>query len=447
MNSTEIVVVGGGLAGLTAALDLAEAGLATTLVEKRPFVGGKTFSFNSDGVELDNGQHVYLRCCTAYLALIERLGLGDAVHTQPRLRVPVLDPVSGRTAAIAAGPLPAPLHLAASIVRYTHLSWREKLQLGRAVIPMLRLDAADRRRLDGESFGAWLRARGQSQRAIDRFWDLIILPTCNDRSENVSAGQAIMVLQVGLLRERRAADIGFARVGLSQIADTALDRFQQQGGQALLGRAVRGVQREGERAAGIRFADGTAVKAEAVVLALPPNHTRALLPDAWRADPAFASLDALSYAPIVNVHVQLDRPVMEEWFCAVLDSDVQYVFNRSRIAGTDGNGQWLTCSISGAFQASRLKQVDIATNAIAGLRRAFPAARGAEVLRWRVVKEQEATFRPQPGTHSRRLGAETPYPNLLLAGAWTDTEWPATMESAVQSGHNAARAWLTKRKA
>ena len=125
----------------------------------------------------------------------------------------------------------------------------------------------------------------------------------------------------------------------------------------------------------------------------------------------------------------------------------QGISPRSRIAGTDGNGQWLTCSISGAFQASRLKQVGIATNAIAGLRRAFPAARGAEVLRWRVVKEQEATFRPQPGTHSRRLRAETPYPNLLLAGAWTDTEWPATMESAVQSGHNAARAWLTKRKA
>ena len=440
-------MVGGGLAGLTAALDLAEAGLATTLVEKRPFVGGKTFSFNSGGVELDNGQHVYLRCCTAYLALVERLGLRDSVRTQPRLRVPVLDPVSGRTSAITARPLPAPLHLAASIVRYTHLSWREKLRLGRAVIPILRLDTEDRRRLDGESFGTWLRARGQSQRAIDHFWDLIILPTCNDRSENVSARQAIMVLQVGLLRGRHAADIGFATVGLSQIADAVLARFQQRGGQALLGRAARGVRHEGEHASGIYFADGTTVEADAMVLALPPNQTRALLPDAWRADPAFASLDAFSYAPIVNVHVQLDRPVMAEWFCAVLDSDVQYVFNRSRIAGTDGNGQWLTCSISGAFQASQLKQADVAANAIAGLRRALPAARGAAVLRWRVVKEQEATFRPQPGTHSRRLGTKTPYPNLLLAGAWTDTEWPATMESAVRSGHNAARAWLTKRNA
>ena len=138
---------------------------------------------------------------------------------------------------------------------------------------------------------------------------------------------------------------------------------------------------------------------------------------------------------------------MDEWFCAVLDPDVQYVFNCSRITGGGGAGQWLTCSLSGAFRQSGLKQGDVAASAIEGLRRAFPEARGAEVLRWRVVKEQEATFRPQPGANSRRLGAETPYPNLLLAGAWTDTEWPATMESAVRSGHQAAGAWLAKRPA
>ena len=437
-----MVVVGSGLAGLTAALDLTEAGVPTTLVERRPFAGGKTFSFDDGGVELDNGQHVYLRCCTAYLDLIARLGLNGYVRTQPRLRVPVIDPATARTSSIAAGPLPAPLHLSASILRYAHLSLGEKLQLGRAVIPMLRMGAAGRRRLDGESFGAWLRARGQSQRAIERFWDLIVLPTCNDVSDNVSARQAIMVFQVGLLWERRAADIGFATVGLSRIAEAALAKFREAGGRALLGRAVRELECTGELATGVRFADGETIQADAVVLALPPNQARPLLPEAWRSHPALASLETFSYAPIVNVHLQLDRPVMTDWFCAVLDPNVQYVFNRSRITEVAGEGQWLTCSLSGAFPQSTLPQADIAANAIEGLRRAFPKARDAAVMRWRVVKEQEATFRPQPGTNSRRLGATTPYANLLLAGAWTDTEWPATMESAVRSGHRAARAWL-----
>ena len=313
MEGSEVVVVGGGLAGLTAALDLAEAGVATALVERRPFVGGKTYSFDDGGVELDNGQHIYLRCCTAYLDLIERLGLSDCVRTQPRLRVPVLDPATGRMSPIAAAsiagvPLPAPLHLSASILRYAHLSWREKLQLGRAVVPMLRMGAEGRRRLDGESFGAWLRARGQSPRVIDRFWDLIVLPTCNDGSDNVSARQAIMVFQVGLLWERRAAEIGFATVGLSRIADAALARFQEAGGRTLLGRAVRGLDHEGPHATGVRFTDGATVGAEAVVLALPPNQARPLLPDAWRAHPALASLEAFSYAPIVNVHVPAGPP-------------------------------------------------------------------------------------------------------------------------------------------
>ena len=331
-------MVGGGLAGLTAALDLAEAGVATTLVERRPFVGGKTYSFDDGGVELDNGQHIYLRCCTAYLDLIDRLGLNDCVRTQPRLRVPVLDPASGRISPIAGGPLPAPLHLSASILSYSHLRWGEKLQLGRAVLPMLRMGAEGRRRLDGESFGAWLRARGQSQRVIDRFWDLIVLPTCNDVADNVSARQAIMVFQVGLLWERHAGEIGFATVGLSRIAEAALARLREAGGRALLGRTVRGLEHEDDRTSGVRFADGERVGADAVVLALPPNHARALLPEAWRAHPALASLEGFAYAPIVNVHVQLADPVMDELFCAVLDPDVQYVFNRSRITGTSGEG-------------------------------------------------------------------------------------------------------------
>ncbi len=445
-SDRDVVVVGGGLAGLTAALDLAEAGVRTTLIERRPYVGGKTFSFQDHeaNVELDNGQHIYLRCCTAYRALIDRLGLHEQVRLQSRLKLPVLDPASGKRAAIESWPswLPPPLNLAASIVRLPHISWREKLLLGRAILPIWRMGAKGRRRLDDVSFGDWLLQHGQSQRVIDRFWDLIVLPICNDRCGAVSARQAIMVFQVGLLADAHAADIGVATVGLSHIADRALARFREAGGRARLGVSVEAVDADGARATGVRLRNDERIPASAVLLALPPTQAVALLPADWRAQAGFAQLAQFEYAPIVNVHLHWDRPVMDDDFVVVLDPAVQYVFNRSRILGIEGPGQWLACSLSGAHDETTLPQSTLAEAAIAGIRRAFPRAQQAEVLHWRVVKEPEATFRPRPGSAARRAGAQTSVPNLLLAGAWTDTEWPATMESAVRSGHAAATAYL-----
>ena len=479
-----VVVVGGGLAGLTCALDLAEACVATTLIERRPFAGGKTFSFTDpdSGVELDNGQHIYLRCCTAYVELIERLGLSAEMHMQPHLQVPVLDPATGVVSPIASSDswparvLPAPLNLAASILRFRHLGLRDKLMLGRAVLPLMRMNdpfrttSAGGRDLDNESFGDWLRAHGQSARVIERFWDLIVLPTCNDVSDAVSAAQAAYVFKTGLLDDAHGADIGMARVGLSRVADAMLDRFRAAGGQVRLGRSVRGILAHEDGRLGLALAGGEpdpasapgtpaptrpGLRADAIVLALPPNRAAALLPPAWRDQDALAALDAFQYSPIVNVHLHYARPVMDQDFVAVLDPAVQYVFNRSRIRHPESNpdasnssarnseadgSQWLDVSLSGAHTQAAQPQADIADAAIAGLRRAFPKARISEVRRWRVVKELQATFRPSPGIAARRPGPTTGVRNLFLAGAWTDTQWPATMESAVRSGHTAAAA-------
>ena len=441
-----VVVVGGGLAGLTCALDLAEAGVATTLIEKRPFVGGKTFSFidPASGVELDNGQHIYLRSCTAYIALLDRLGLSGEMRMQSRLRLPVLDPATGTVSTIASAPawLPPPLNLGWSILRFAHLGLRDKLMLGRAVLALLRLSESARRDLDGETFDHWLRAQGQSQAVIDRFWDLIVLPTCNDASDAVSAAQAAYVFKIGLLEDAHGADIGVARVGLSRVADAALSRFRDAGGEALLGRGVRGLVEQDGRVGGVALGCET-IPAQAVVLALPPNRSLSLLPPAWRERDGLASLAAFQYSPIVNVHLHCDRPILNDEFVAVLDPDVQYVFNRSRVRhgarNTEPDGsQWLDVSLSAAHAQASQPQVAIAEAAIAGLRRAFPAARDAEVRHWRVVKELEATFRPAPGLAAQRPGPRTGVDNLFLAGAWTDTQWPATMESAVRSGHLAA---------
>jgi squalene-associated FAD-dependent desaturase len=447
-----VVVVGGGLAGLACALRLAEGNVATTLVERRPYPGGKTFSFadTTSGIEIDNGQHLFLRCCTAYRSFIDRLGLSGQMMLQPHLRVPVLDPASGRRSEIAAKPnwMPAPLQLGWSLLRFVHLSWREKLGLGRAALPLWRMGASGRRKLDDGSFADWLRARGQSDRVIDRFWDLIVLPTCNDRSAAVSAQQAAMVFQVGLLDGAHNADIGLPRVGLSRIADAAVEAIEARSGEVRRATTVRALEPGPDGVSRVTFADGSSERVAAVVLAVPPNAAERLLPAAWREHEDLASLSAFEYSPIVNVHVHWDRTVMDDTFVAVLDPSLQYVFNRSRInsslAEAGGDDQWLACSLSGAHDVVGRTKKEIAEETIEALRRAFPPARAAMVLHWNVVTEREATFRASPGTARHRLGAETSIDNLFLAGAWTDTEWPGTMESAVLSGEAAAAAVLRR---
>ena len=275
-----------------------------------------------------------------------------------------------------------------------------------------------------------LRDGGQSGRAIDRFWDLIVLPTCNDRSERVSAALAAFVFREGFLRTPGGSAIGYARVGLTRLVDPAARAFlAARGGRVLSGRAVVAAG-PGE----VRLADETLLPADGVVLALPPRRARELAPEALPEDPA------LGASPIVNVHVWYDRPVMERPFTAVLDSPAQWVFDRTAMAGGgDGEGHHLAVSISGAHEEATVPRGELAERLVAELAHVFPAARRARVLASAVVKEPEATFAASPGSASRRPGAATALSGVALAGAWTDTGWPATMEGAVRSGIRAAR--------
>src|SRR6266545_1718325 len=210
----EVVVVGGGLAGIATALAAADGGARVTLLEARPRLGGATFSFQREGLELDNGQHVYLRCCRAYQSLLERLGVRELAPLQPRLDVPVLAP-GGRMGRLRRGNLPAPLHLAGTLARYPYLNWSDRLGVVRAALALRRLDPADQR-LDQRSFGSWLADQGQSRAATDALWELVGLPTLNARTDQASLQLATMVFKTGLLTARDAADIGYSRVPLSR---------------------------------------------------------------------------------------------------------------------------------------------------------------------------------------------------------------------------------------
>jgi squalene-associated FAD-dependent desaturase len=433
-----VVVVGGGLAGVSAALAAADGGAKVTLLEARPRLGGATFSINRDGLEIDNGQHVFLRCCMAYRSLLERLGASDLVELQPRLAVPVLAP-GGRIGWLRRSGLPAPLHLAGTLARYPYLSWAERLGAVRAALAMRRLDPSDQR-LDRQSFADWLAAHGQGPAATAALWELVGLATMNARAAQASLQVAAMVFRTGLLDHRDAADIGYSRVPLGRLhGEPAARALAAAGAEVRLRCHARAIE-HGDGGLAVVTGSGR-VEADAVVLAVPHEAAPELLPRG--ALPDAGRLRLLGTSPIVNLHVVYDRVVTTLPVAAGLGTPVQWVFDRSAGAGLRDQGrQYLAVSLSAAVEEVELPTATLRERFLPALAELLPAARDASVTEFVVTRERTATFLPAPGTAALRPATGTAVPGLFLAGSWTSTGWPATMEGAVRSGLSAARAAL-----
>ncbi|MER7111793.1 hydroxysqualene dehydroxylase HpnE [Streptomyces sp. NPDC000229] len=436
------VVVGGGLAGVTAALRLADSGLRVTLLEGRPRLGGLAFSFKRGDLTVDNGQHVYLRCCTAYRWFLDRVGGAHLAPLQRRLDVPVLDvahPRGPRLGRLRRAALPVPLHLAASLAGYPHLSLAERAGVGRAALALKKLDPADPA-LDGIDFATWLARQGQSERAVEALWDLIGVATLNAVAPRSSMGLAAMVFKTALLTDPGAADIGWAHVPLGELHDTlARKELDAAGVRTELRAKVSAVlpSAHGRWAVDV---PGERLEADTVVLAVPQREAHDLLPPGALDDPG--KLLDIGTAPILNVHVLYDRKVLRRPFFAALGSPVQWVFDRTDASGyTDG--QYLALSQSAAEDEIDEPVSVLRERYLPELERLLPAARGAKVRDFFVTRERTATFAPAPGVGRLRPGARTNAPGLHLAGAWTATGWPATMEGAVRSGFTAAGAALS----
>ena len=434
MTRPRVVVIGGGLAGLSAAIEAADLGGSVTLVERRPRLGGATWSFEHNGRWYDNGQHIFLRCCTAYRGFLDRVGAGGDVVLQDRLALPVVAP-GGQVAWLRRHKGPPPLHLAPSLAGYRHLSLRERAQAARAALQLARLDRDDPRH-DATTFGDWLEAHGQSPRAVERFWDLIVRPTVNLSSAEASLSIAAMVFQIGFLTDASAADIGWSRVPLAALHAAPAERVLLASGAVIhKGRGARRVEvRDGRPS--VVLDDGS-LDADAVIVAVPHDRVASLLPSGLLGDQA--RLGELGASAIVNVHLTYDRRVLPYPMAAVLDPLVQFAFDRTASAGLS-HGQQVAVSLSAAdahlATPSRVL-IEAVTTAMA---RAFPTARDAVVVDALVTREPTATFRATPGSRALRPGIATASPAVFVAGAWTDTGWPATMEGAVRSGTDAARA-------
>ncbi len=445
----KVVVVGGGLAGLAAACQLADRGYPVLLMEKRPFLGGRAFSFPEPdtGQEIDNGQHVFLRCCTAYVGFLEELGVLHNIHIPPELDVPILG-YSGKKGVLRSANLPAPFHLVPSLLSYPYLSWGEKLRvLYGGLCTYLTRRQRDSGRLNEETFSVWLKRHHQTGPAIARFWNLIILPILNDDISEVSADMGLMVFQEGVLRSKESAGIGYAKVGLSElVSEAAISYISSRGGEVLLGTGAREITVDGDRVSGVQTSNGT-VKGDWYVSALPSYDFLATLPPPLADGDFFSRAKGLSYSPIVDVHIWYDRPVMDEALSGFVDSPVQWVFNKTRMQGEEGaSGQYVCISLSGAWEYVDTPKQEIQELFLDEMRRLFPQARDAQVVRLLIVKQRRATFRSLPGVGSHRLPSATPISNLFLAGEWVDTGWPGTMEGAVRSGRTAAETLASRER-
>jgi hydroxysqualene dehydroxylase len=408
--------VGGGLAGLSAALDLVDAGHNVTVLEARPTLGGAVHTLpGRDGDPSpppDNGQHVALGCFTAYLGFLERIGQSSAIR-RTRLALPVIA-ADGSVSTIATGLV--------ALLRYRHIPFSDRLALVRVSRRIAALRPLEH---DEETFASLLRRLGQSREALDRFWDVFIRPALNLRSAEASAALGIFTVQTALLAGDGASDLLLPTAPLGVIHGDAAGRALASAGADVRVNA-RVVSLEGDTAV---LVDGDRIDGDAFVVAIPPADGARLLGE---PEPQ------LDDSPIVSVHLLFDRVILAYPLAALLGSNAHWVFDRGHLmAQPPAKGQYLTVVSSGAPELSATRGREL----VDLISRELTERLGPAELLWsRVSREPAATFAGRPGTAALRPGPETSRPNLVRAGAWTNTGWPATMESAVLSGRSAAAA-------
>ncbi|MCX6095047.1 MAG: hydroxysqualene dehydroxylase HpnE [Candidatus Bipolaricaulota bacterium] len=425
---SRVVVIGGGFAGMAAACRLANDGVPVALYERAPRLGGRAASFEYEGETLDYGHHILMSCCTAATGFLERLGVEETVRFQDYLSIPIL--CEGERTVLRSAPLPGILHLLPSLLRYRPLSFGERLAALRAGAAL----AVGRGR--NETFGAWLSRHGQSERAVRRLWNPVVVATLNAPAGKVGIAAARKVLRDGFFQPDGAA-MGLFTVPLGSIFDAARKYVEARGGLVEVGAAASRVLFDGNRVIGVALADGRTVDAEAVICAVPPNALAPLVGPRPELANTLAAASRLEWAPIVNVHLWFDRPILDDEFAIAVDSPVQAIFDLDRLRG-QGGGRHLVLSQSAADAWIDRADTEVVGELVAALRNLLRAGRDTRLVNSLVLRHRRATFVPSPGSDALRPGAHITIGGLFLAGDWTATGWPSTIEGAIRSGIGAA---------
>ena len=447
-------MIGGGLAGLAASVALAEAGWRVRLFEQRPFLGGRAASYVlPNGEHVDNCQHVTFGCCTNLEDFYRRVGSAGKIKFFDRMVL--LDP-QGRRGEMHAGILPAPFHMTGSFLTFSPLALKDKLCIARAFYSILQSGGhpPDVDEPGGISMLEWLRRRKQTLAAISRFWRVVLVSALSEELDRIDARYGIDVFWKAVLSNKTGYRMGVPAVALGDLYEGCRAAIEQKGGEVVFRSPLRGLRIENTKLLAALFDDGREETADAFVLAVPHVALSELLPEgAKHMDTGLANLDRIANAPITGVHFWFDRQVMTEPFLSLLDTTTQWIFNKSALyAGANGavptaahasdQRQYLQLVISASYDFLQKPRQEIIDLCLKEVRHALPAAREANLLKATVIKEAAATFSPQPGVDRWRPTQQSSIGGLFLAGDWTATGWPATMEGAVRSGYLAAEAVL-----
>ena len=420
------IVIGGGLAGLSCAAALGSAGFDVTVLEARNFLGGRATSYplpdaGGQPEVIDNCQHILLRCCTNLLDFYERMGAGALIRFHREFHF--IEP-GGRVSILRESPLPAPLHLAASLFRLRFLSFTDKLSIIRG-LAALRRERNTRGDLDSITMLDWLHAKRQTPRAIDRFWRQVLVSAINEELDRMAAGHGFQVMWLGFLANRDGYQMGVPAVPLGELYSS--EAWRQIENVKIELRSPAGRFRFDEDGLTGVVVNGTLRRADYYVCCLPFERVAALAPELaidWKG---------WTHSPITGIHLWFDRPVTELPHAALLDRTIQWFFNKR-------DGRYLLLVASASRGLVKMKRAEVIALALGELAEFLPDVRRAELEKAHVVKEIRATFSARPGMEARRPGSATRFRNFFLAGDWTRSGWPATMEGAVRSGYLAAEA-------
>ena len=447
-----MIVIGGGLAGLSAGVALAESGWRVRLFEQRPFLGGRATSYVlPDGEHVDNCQHVTLGCCTNLEDFYRRVGSAGKIRFFDRL---LFQDPQGRTGVIQAGFLPAPFHMTGSFATFAPLTFADKRSIARAMLDILRGKGhtADLDEPNGISMLEWLKRRKQTPAAIERFWRVVLVSALDEELDRTDARFGVDVFWKAFLSNRRGYRMGVPSVPLAELYDGCKAEIEKRGGEVNLRAPLRAIHIRDGAVENLEFDGGRSETADVYVFAMPHAELAELLPaDSTEAAELRKQIANIQAAPITGVHFWFDREVMHEPFVTLLETTTQWIFNKTLLYGAENGAavrnanqgdksQYLQLVISASYELLRKSRQEIIDICLKEVRQALPAAREAKLLKATVIKEAAATFSPQPGVDRWRPIQQTRIGRMFLAGDWTRTGWPATMEGAVRSGYLAAEA-------
>lgn len=438
MNSPHkesVAIAGGGLAGLAAGCALADAGFQVTLFERRPYLGGRASSYQHPGTNeiVDNCQHVLLGCCTNLIQFYERTGVANKIRWYDRLTF--VEP-GGRASEIGASGLPAPFHTAPSFLMADCLSFSDKLSIARAMLSLMPDMPAD----TGESFLTWLRRHKQTPRAIERFWQTVLVSALNEDLDRMSVTYAAQVFRESFLKSRQAGRMGVPALPLTELYNSAGEYIRARGGEVRFRSPVDAFDADDSQV--VLCSGGQEESFNFAVLAVPFQVAPSLLPPSPEAEPLRRALQHFESSPITGIHLWFDREISELDHAVLMDRTIQWMFHKSRILrrSAASNASYVELVVSSSKSLVEKPRVEIVDLAVKELSEFFPATREAKLVKSTVIKEIHATYSPEPGIDTYRPPSATAWPRVFLAGDWIATGWPATMEGAVRSGYIAADA-------